>query len=541
MNSAYVDEKIVDLSEEELTCLGFLGEGVAPGIQDHVKVKANPEYLGSVTCFMVDCLTRVYQAEPTAQDGTKLPTSPTPRPSALDMVSKYEMHFYYHYYHGVGDLQLMWRSDLELNPFPIPATGTCFFKIPTETAHGIFSTKLNKIIALMKASGLHYSALTTARFSTVEDGKEPTLSHVTVWIAVRPNTAKPRDVCDYEGSVVRLDGPPLMSLVKNSDAKFGFNTPFNIGLGISIARHGDSSNRVLAFTNKHVTSLDTTTDYELDEADPQHILVCGERRLNLAITEIEKAVAKGFHDAVRLFEEVEKLEKALGTDEEDTQALDRKRNALKEKNEDHAGLKELYDEVKGEWKDSNGRRLGIVDWAPEIAVRVDERGYTRDIAMFAVDGEKLKNFVRNSVDLVSSKTTSGPSIPVRKGRKIPASLQLPICPILPRLRVLNPDTMDKNGNPLYIVGKYGNATKFTLGCYLGMEGIFAPSSDSSLWRSPSLIFTGDGDALAMLHSGMPRGMHNHVTYGTPMWWVIKQVRLKYPSAEFYGITYTLED
>ncbi|KAI9432008.1 hypothetical protein H4582DRAFT_2084105 [Lactarius indigo] len=123
---------------------------------------------------------------------------------ALDMVSKYEMHFYYHYYHGVGDLQLMWRSDLESNPFPIPATGTCFFKIPTETAHGIFSTKLNKIIALMKASGLHYSALTTARFSTVEDGKEPTLSHVTVWIAVRPNTAKPRDVCDVTPDILQI-------------------------------------------------------------------------------------------------------------------------------------------------------------------------------------------------------------------------------------------------------------------------------------------------------------------------------------------------
>ena len=84
-------------------------------------------------------------------------------------------------------------------------------------------------------------------------------------------------------------------------------------------------------------------------------------------------MAKGFRDAVRLFEEVEELEKALGTDEEDTQALDRKRNALKEKNEDYAGLKGLFDEVKGEWKDSNGRRFGIVDWAPKIAVRVHPR------------------------------------------------------------------------------------------------------------------------------------------------------------------------
>ena len=221
-----------------------------------------------------------------------------------------------------------------------------------------------------------------------------------------------------------------MSVVNNSNAKFGFNTPFNTGLGIPITRQsddaqgtltvlfkevrtssGDPSNRVLALTNKHVASLDTTTDYELDEADPQHILVCGERRLDLAITEIEGAVAKGFRNVVSLFEGVKELEKALGTDEEDTQALDRKRNALKEKSEGHAGLEELFDEVKGEWKDSNGRRSGIVDWAPKIAVRVDEREYTRDIATFAVDGEKLKNFVHNSVDLGAFRSVSPPSIP----------------------------------------------------------------------------------------------------------------------------------
>jgi len=181
---------------------------------------------------MADCLIRVYQAEHTAQDGTKLPASPTPPTSpalsdtetlwselsgnsdaltvvAPDMVSKYEMHFYYH---GIGDFQLMWRSDLETNPFPIPAPGTRFSNIPTKTAHGVFCTKLNEvwdevapqIIASIKASGLKYSAMTTARFSTVEDGKEPTLGPVVIWIAVRPNTAKPRDVCDATPDILQI-------------------------------------------------------------------------------------------------------------------------------------------------------------------------------------------------------------------------------------------------------------------------------------------------------------------------------------------------
>ena len=90
----------------------------------------------------------------------------------------YEMNFYYH---GVsGDPpKLMYRSDLETNPFPIPPPGTNFFKVPTKTAHGVFNTPLNavwetvapQILESMKANGLQYTALKTARFSTVEDGK----------------------------------------------------------------------------------------------------------------------------------------------------------------------------------------------------------------------------------------------------------------------------------------------------------------------------------------------------------------------------------
>jgi hypothetical protein len=151
-----------------------------------------------------------------------------------------------------------------------------------------------------------------------------------------------------------------------------------------------------------------------------------------------------------------------------------------------------------------------------------------------------------------------PIAAVREGRTIPASLQLPIHRALPRRLVNNPDTEDKNGEPLYIVAKYGNTTKLTLGRYSGMEaytctdlglesrevvvynhskksGDFSDHGDSG-----SLIFTGSGDGLAILHSGMPRGMNNHVTYGTPLWWVMKQILDKYPFAEFYGITYTFD-
>ena len=62
----------------------------------------------------------------------------------LNLILKYEINFYYH---GVsGDPpKLLWHSDVETNPFPVPSPGTNFFKIPTKAAHGVFKTPLNAV------------------------------------------------------------------------------------------------------------------------------------------------------------------------------------------------------------------------------------------------------------------------------------------------------------------------------------------------------------------------------------------------------------
>jgi len=366
---------------------------------------------------------------------------------APDLISKYEMNFWYH---GVsGDPpKLLWRSDLETNPFPTPPPGANFFKIPTKTAHGVFNTPLNEvwddivapqILASMKARGLKYSALKTARFSTDEDGEGDTFGPIVLWIAVRPNTTNARAVRDatpdilqiladvqitgvvvewYQASVVKLVGPPLMTVEGKIKAKFGLNYPFNTGLGIPIARQsddaqgtltllfkeiktssGDPSERILGLTSKHVATVDIMTHYEFDGVNPQHILVCGDRRLAHAVTEIEVAVATGLCDAVELVREVEDLESKLGTAKENSTDLRYAKGALDKKDKDNATLQTFFAEVNADWQNTNGRRFGVVDWAPEISASVDDCHYTRDIATFAVDREKLENFERNIVDL----------------------------------------------------------------------------------------------------------------------------------------------
>ena len=172
---------------------------------------------------MVDCLKRTVQAH--AQDATQPPTlseaetlyselindSDARTVVAPDLISKYEMNFWYHGISG-NPPNLMWRSDLETNPFPIPPPGTDFLKIPAKTVHGVFKTPLNdvwntvapRILASMKANGLKFSALQTVRFSIVEDGKDETRGPIVVWIAVHPNTTNARAVRDATPDILHI-------------------------------------------------------------------------------------------------------------------------------------------------------------------------------------------------------------------------------------------------------------------------------------------------------------------------------------------------
>jgi hypothetical protein len=103
---------------------------------------------------------------------------------------------------------------------------------------------------------------------------------------------------------------------------------------------------------------------------------------------------------------------------------------------------------------------------------------------------------------------------------------------------------------MYVVAKDGNTTDLTVGRYAGLEAYLCDefgkesievavynysktsSNFSAKGDSGSLIFTGDGRMLAVLHSGMPRGLSSHVTFGTPAWWVVDRLMLKYKYADF---------
>ncbi|KAF8658393.1 hypothetical protein AX16_002002 [Volvariella volvacea WC 439] len=307
-----------------------------------------------------------------------------------DLISKYESDFYYHGLSG-NPPPLLWRSDLEDKPFPVPEPGDRYFSIPVKTAHDAIDTPLAAlwptvcpaIVASLKSHGIKYTAVKPVRFSINSDEH---LGPAVVWIAIPPKSSEAGTVRDatpdilriladaqitgvavewYLGTIKRLANPALMAIEDHTSAAFGLNHPFNVGLGVPIARQSDDAQGTLAFFFREVQDKDGNPSSRiLGVTNKHHILVCGDRRFDLAIEEIEEKVDDCFRDLLGLAGELALAEvKAESGGPKYVAALARKKTAHADKTEDSRTLKALFDEAKADWADANKRRLGIVEWA----------------------------------------------------------------------------------------------------------------------------------------------------------------------------------
>jgi len=148
--------------------------------------------------------------------------------------------------------------------------------------------------------------------------------------------------------------------------------------------------------------------------------------------------------------------------------------------------------------------------------------------------------------------------PQSTGRTVfefPTNRQLRINGYLTRELLSVPECFDGNNKPCVIVMKDGNATGLTVGRYAGLEAYLCdelgvesielaiynydrrsgPFSDKG--NSGSLIFNGEGRMVGILHSGMQKGSDSHITFATPAWWAIEQLKLEYPHADFDHTTF----
>jgi len=371
------------------------------------------------------------------------------------LVSEYERITFYH---GISldPPELLYRSDLLTNPFPLP-TGR-HTATPTKTVYGVFNTPLNKvwhdvapqICEYLKSRGIRYSVVMAARFFTHAEEGKGSLGPIVIWIATHPGTTTAQDAHDaspdiislleefgvkgavvewYEGTVERLAGPALLRPTLNTDPTFYVRRFLTAVLGMPIATKetedddaqgsvgfffhenrtagGVPSPRVLGVSNRHVLRKTNDADYLLrgSGAPPQAVRVCGQRRFQRGVNEIKALVGHLGSDAELLATEIAMLELQLASENQDEveeaeQGLAAKQAKLAEVKQHIVKLEEFYNLANGQWSDIERRDMGIVDWAPKISVNADGPNYTLDVGTFVLDEAKFKtNFKGNVIDL----------------------------------------------------------------------------------------------------------------------------------------------
>ncbi|KAK7453937.1 hypothetical protein VKT23_011449 [Stygiomarasmius scandens] len=390
----------------------------------------------------------------------------------------------------------------------------------------------------------------------------------------------------YEGAVEKLSGPALLRVTDDTDPTHYIRRFLTAGLGMPIVtagredddaqgsvalffhenkdRQGNASTRVFGVSNCHVLREKTNVNYEFKGAGAprQLVRVAGFHRFQRGISEIRACISSHGIIADLLTREIVGLEakpKSEDPDEaaEDKAAVEAKRIKLAKVKEDIGIFENFYSELNSKWGDIECRNIGHVNWAPEISVDVEGRHYTKDIGTFEVEAARFRpQFKGNVVDLgvkftpqqfmdMFSLQSDGSTV-----LKLPTNYQLRIKGWLTRELLAKPNCFDSNGEPCLTVMKDGNTTDLTVGRYAGLEayicdefgvesvelafynynmqsGLFSAKGDSG-----SLIFDGMGRMVAILHSGMRKSESNHVTYATPAWWAIEQLKLRYPYADF---------
>ncbi|KAI0062660.1 hypothetical protein BV25DRAFT_1870174 [Artomyces pyxidatus] len=441
---------------------------------------------------------------------------------APPLISDYEK---VHYWNGMSSdpPELLYHPDLDSNAFPVPVPGERWSELLVKTAKGVFGTPLNVVWDIV--ASMIYSAINTACFSTHDEEGKKTLGPIVIWIASHPNTTSTENAHDtlpnilkiledhnvhgavvewYEGSMEKLSGPVLqvLRIADETKSTHYIRRAFTATLGVLITKkeregvdvqgtvlffnfhegrdkNGDPSVRVFAVSNKHVLCG--------NGAPRQLVRVCGFRRTQHCLSEIRALVAT---NAKPNSEDPEQAK-------EDEDALETKTGQLE-----------------------------------KISTENDHH-YTQDIGTIELDACKFKDHFMGNVVHLGNKFTS----------HLPYNQLLEIHGVVPRELLATPNYFDKIRDPFYVVGKDGNTTGFIVGHYsrleaylcnkFGQESIKLPvynynkmsSNFSTKGNSGSLIFTGDGCMVAILHSGMRKGFSSH------------QLKDRYPHANFKRETF----
>ncbi|KAJ7511799.1 hypothetical protein B0H11DRAFT_2371103 [Mycena galericulata] len=462
--------------------------------------------------------------------------------------------------------------------------------------NSVWDTVGPQIRDLIKAREVHWSSVDPARFFThPQPGEEAkgSLGPVVIWVGVFPGSTSSEIAHEISQDILalllkngvedvvvewreafpqRLAGSPLLRHVGSTSATHyeeDAQDTLTLWFHENKDKDGNPSNKVYGVSNCHVLRKNTSVDYEYRAGAPiDNVKVCGMRRFQRGVEEIMKAIAEHGILADLWTREIVKLQANEIQDAENAREIRRTRHKLDEK-ESIAYLEGLYDEVIKDWSNIKlHRNIGHVQYA--AAITVDEGGtlYTADWAAFLVAEAKVKPQFEGNVVYLGSKY-SPPDLtamfyPVADGPttfKFPEGRKLRIEGCATKEDLANPAEFDSEGQRCLIVGKDGNSTDLTVGRYAGLvsfiqneagiesvelgiynSGLKTAEVFSKKGDSGSLVWhTTNGKAriVGQLHFGVNKGgsTSNHVSYCTPGWYLLAQIKERFKYAEFYRTTW----
>lgn len=318
------------------------------------------------------------------------------------------------------------------------------------------------VVGVLEEGGVQWTSVDGVRFLGDEDVDEDQqggrkLSPVILWIGLSPSTTSASTahlasqeilviLASYEINDIEVEfrestytpytlsgsGPALLECVEEFDLTAGVREPLTPSLGLSIApatANGsdtqgalgvyftvgdgeDGKEKLLGLTSRHVvfpsSSSKANEDYTHAASDPkEEIQLLGTKGYENFLDSIRRRVRLHgfsvdiFSSRIKSYEE--KLLVAAASDRGDeilTKKLARTRAELDETNRAIEALEKFYGDVERNWSRPEDRIIGHVIRAP--AVKVDEEGYIKDIAIIELDQMKFEECKGSFIDLGTS-------------------------------------------------------------------------------------------------------------------------------------------
>ncbi|KAF9531229.1 hypothetical protein CPB83DRAFT_868275 [Crepidotus variabilis] len=348
----------------------------------------------------------------------------------------------------------------------------------------------------------------------------------------------------------RLTNPPLLRSVMSIDPTHYARRSLTALLGVPLATDGKEEgtltlwfHQVKDANGNHSDNVYEVTNFGYDHtvgAPKDLVQVCGIDRFQRSLNELKKDIGGHAFEANIL----------QGANAETARATRVYQHRLNAANSD---LEALYNEVSENWSDIKLHRdFGPVQYAVSITADVEGAEYTLDWAVFLPPKAKVEVAFEGIVVDLGSKYSSWelfrmfcPLDSDAPSFEYPVWGKLQIEGCATKEDLGNPAEFDKEGQRCPIVGKDGSATDLTVGRYagllsfvrndVGIEAVELGIYNSGPKHSEPFSTKGGSGCLVYNKGG---STCNHVTYCTPGWYLLEQIKKKFKYADYYRTTWS---